>query len=87
MCGYAAASIGNGLSPDDARRAALDVAAELAELAAALRRLTRLDLDAAQRRALAVELAASGLFRSGRSASSSASARKPCGPICGARNG
>ena len=61
MCGYAAASIGNGLSPDDARRAALDVAAELAELAAALRRLTRLDLDAAQRRALAVELAASGL--------------------------
>lgn len=61
MCAYAAGQLANGLGPAEARVAALDVAAELAETAAALRRLARLDLDRAQRRALAVELAASGM--------------------------
>jgi DNA-directed RNA polymerase specialized sigma24 family protein len=61
VCAYAAASIVNGLGPAEARRAALDAAVELAGLAGALRRLARLDLDRAQRRAVAVELAASGI--------------------------
>ncbi len=61
MCAYAAGQLADGLSPEQARQAALDAAAELAGLAGALRRLTRLDLDRAQRRALAVELAASGM--------------------------
>jgi DNA-binding NarL/FixJ family response regulator len=61
MCAYAAGQLANGLSAEQARQAALDAAADLAELSAALRRLTSLDLDPAQRRALAVELAASGM--------------------------
>jgi DNA-binding NarL/FixJ family response regulator len=64
MCAYAAGQLADGLSPEQARQAALDAAAELADLAGALRRLTRLDLDRAQRRALAVELAASGMSQS-----------------------
>jgi DNA-binding NarL/FixJ family response regulator len=58
---YAARSIADGLSPQQARAATADAAAELAELAALLRRLTELDLDPAGRRALAVQLAADGL--------------------------
>ena len=79
IAGYAAASIGNGLSPADARRAALDVAAELA---AALRRLTRLDLDPAQRRAMAVELAASVAAADRRAARRQQENHldRPCGP-------
>ena len=60
--GYAAEQIGNGLSPEQARLAAADVAAELTAVAATLRRLTALiRLSPAERRALAVELAATGL--------------------------
>jgi predicted DNA-binding protein (UPF0251 family) len=64
IAGYAAGQVGNGLSPEHARRAVLDAAAELDAAAAALRRLTRLDparLGPAERRALAVRLAASGM--------------------------
>jgi hypothetical protein len=63
VAGYAAAQLGDGLGPAEARQAALDAAAELADVAGTLRRLARLDLDRAQRRALAVELAASGMSR------------------------
>jgi DNA-directed RNA polymerase specialized sigma24 family protein len=58
---YSARALANGLSPEQARQATLDVAAELEHIAAKLRRLTRtarLDPDA--RRALVADLAASG---------------------------
>jgi Homeodomain-like domain-containing protein len=59
---YGARSIGNGLGPDEARRAAVEVAVELEHVAATLRRLARTDrLDPAGRRALAAELAADGI--------------------------
>ena len=63
LAAYAAGQIGNGLSPEEARRAAVDAAAELENLAGNLRRLARTAprLDPAGRRALAVDLAASGL--------------------------
>jgi hypothetical protein len=56
---YAASQLGNGASPEEARATALFVAGELAETAAALRRLTR--LGPAERRALAAQLAALGM--------------------------
>ncbi len=59
IAGYAAREVGNGLGPDEARRAALEAAAELELAASRLRRLARPD-DSAQRRAVAVELAAAG---------------------------
>jgi DNA-directed RNA polymerase specialized sigma24 family protein len=58
MCGHAAGQLGNGLGPDEARAAALEAAAELAELASVLRRLTR--LSPAERRR-AVQLAGLGM--------------------------
>ena len=69
IAGYAAREIGNGLSPGAARRAALEAAADLEAAAASLRRLARPDpvarsrtgaADEAARRAVALELAASG---------------------------
>ena len=62
IAAYAARSLGNGLGREEARRAALEAAAELEEAAASLRRLARPD-PAAQRRAVALELAASGWSR------------------------
>ena len=59
IAGYAARSLGNGLEPEQARRAALETAGELEQVAAALRRLARPD-DSARRRAVALELAAAG---------------------------
>jgi DNA-binding NarL/FixJ family response regulator len=61
--GYAAEQIGNGLGPEQARRAAAEAAAELEATAAALRRLARRAAQpgAAERRELAVRLSASGL--------------------------
>lgn len=59
--GYAAGQLANGLSPEAARQATLDAADGLEVTAGQLRRLARLDLDPAERRALAVQLAASGL--------------------------
>jgi DNA-directed RNA polymerase specialized sigma24 family protein len=56
---YAAAQLGNGLSPEAARVAAVEVAEELKAAAGSLRRLTR--LGPAERRALAVELAEAGM--------------------------
>ena len=61
MATYSAEQLANGLSPSEATRAALDVAAELEITAASLRRLARLDLDRPARRSVAVALAASGL--------------------------
>ena len=60
---YASRAVADGLSPEAARQAALDAAAELEVIAGTLRRLTRPrpDLDAAGRRALAVALAGRGL--------------------------
>jgi hypothetical protein len=58
-CRYAAATLANGVSPEEAREAALFVAGELTAMAAALRRLTR--LGPAERRALARQLEALGL--------------------------
>jgi hypothetical protein len=58
MCRYAAARLGNGADPAEARATALEAAGELVAVADALRRLTR--LDPAARRALAVQLAALG---------------------------
>ena len=62
IAGYAARSVGNGLEPEEARRAALEAAADLEAAAAALRRLARPDpvADSAARRAAALELAAAG---------------------------
>ena len=56
--GYAAGQLGNGLSPGQARQAALDAATELEITAGALRRLALAGLSP---RELAVQLAASGL--------------------------
>lgn len=61
MCGYAAAQLGDGLSPRQARAAAVEAASELAEVAAALRRLAR--LSASERCALVGQLTALGLSR------------------------
>ena len=61
MCESAAAQLGNGLGPVEARRAAVEAAAELASVAAALRRLAL--LRPAERRALAVQLSALGVSR------------------------
>jgi hypothetical protein len=59
---YAAGQVGNGLGPEEARRAVAAAADELEAVAAALRRLTRPDrLDPARRRARAADLAADGL--------------------------
>jgi DNA-directed RNA polymerase specialized sigma24 family protein len=59
---YGAGQVGNGLGPEEARRAVVDAAAELEAVAAALRRLARPDrLDRAGRRRLAADLAAGGL--------------------------
>jgi predicted transcriptional regulator len=58
-CRYAAAQLGNGIGPAEARAAALFTAGELELVAGALRRLTR--LDGPQRRALAVKLHALGI--------------------------
>ncbi len=41
VCAYAAVSIGNGLGPEEARRAALEAAAELETVASRLRVLAR----------------------------------------------
>jgi hypothetical protein len=57
-CEYAASQLGNGLGPEEARRAAVFVAGELELTAAALRRLTR--LSGPERRGLAVQLAGLG---------------------------
>ena len=56
---YAADQMANGLAPGEARAAAIDAAGELAELAALLRKLTR--LGPAERRELALELRRAGL--------------------------
>jgi DNA-binding CsgD family transcriptional regulator len=58
---YAAGQIGNGLTPGQARRAAVEAAGELEAAAAAVRRLARLRL--AERRAVAKLLAAQGMSR------------------------
>ena len=67
IAGYSAREIGNGLSPESARRAALEAAADLERAAAALRRLARPDPVAdpasARRRAAALELDAAGWSR------------------------
>lgn len=64
IAGYAARSLGNGLEPEAARRAALEAAGDLEAAAASLRRLARPtpapDPGAARRRAAALELAAAG---------------------------
>lgn len=59
MCGYGAGQLADGLTPQQARLAALEAAGELEDVAASLRRLTRLRAD--ERRRLAVQLAALGL--------------------------
>ena len=62
VAAYAAGQIGNGLGPEEARRAAVEAAAELEAVAGTLRRLARLDrLDPAGRRRLVADLAASGM--------------------------
>ena len=55
---YAADQLANGLAPEEARAAAIDAAGELAEMAALLRKLTR--LGPAERRELALELGGLG---------------------------
>ncbi len=71
ICGYAGRAVMDGLSPESARRAALEAAGDLEAAASALRRLARPDPvapvadparqdEAARRRAVALELAASG---------------------------
>ena len=57
--GYAAGQLGNGLGPEQAREAALEIAAELELAAVSLRRAVR--LRPAERRALARLLAARGV--------------------------
>lgn len=61
IASYAADQAGNGLAPDQARAAVLDAAGELAELAAVLRRLTR--LGPAERRRRAVQLTGLGMSK------------------------
>ena len=64
IAGYAARSVGNGLEPGAARRAALEAAGDLEAAASALRRLAGpdpvADPDAGARWELAAELAAAG---------------------------
>lgn len=59
---YAAGQVADGLSPAEARRAVIEAAGALAELARSLRRLAWLD-DPAERRVVARELAAGGMSR------------------------
>jgi hypothetical protein len=59
VAGYAARQVGNGLAPEEARRAVLEAAAELELMAAELRALAR--LDGRERRALARQLAGFGM--------------------------
>lgn len=59
---YAAGQVSDGLSPAEARRAVIEAAGALAELARSLRRLAWLD-DPAERRVVARELAAGGMSR------------------------
>jgi len=61
MCEYAAGQLADGLSPGQARAAALEAAGELAVVAEVLRRKVR--LGPAERRALAVQLHALGVPR------------------------
>jgi hypothetical protein len=61
LCEYTAEQVGNGLTPQDARRAVVEVAAELADLAEQLRRLAR--LRPADRRSLAAAWAGLGMSR------------------------
>ena len=63
VAGYAAAQLANGLGPEQARRAALDAAAELETIGAELRALALARLSPAGRRALAVELVGGGVSR------------------------
>ena len=56
---YAADQVADGLSPAEARQAAIDAAGELAGLAALLRKLTR--LGPAERRSLTRQLTALGM--------------------------
>jgi DNA-directed RNA polymerase specialized sigma24 family protein len=59
---YGAEAVGNGLGPEESRRAVVEVAAELEAIAGTLRRLARSGrLDPAGRRALVVQLAADGM--------------------------
>ena len=60
-CDYAASVLSNGASPCEAAETVVFVTGELAELAAALRRLER--LSPAQRRVRAVQLAQFGMSR------------------------
>lgn len=60
VAGYAAAQLANGIGPAEARRAVVDAAIELETAAGNLRRLARLSLSPAERRALAVQLVADG---------------------------
>ncbi len=62
VAGYAAGQVSDGLSPEQARRAVIEAAGALAELARSLRRVAWLD-DPAERRAAARELAAGGMSR------------------------
>ncbi len=57
---YAAGQLANGLSPQQARVAALEAAAEMEQAASVLRALTLARLTPAERRRLAVQLVASG---------------------------
>lgn len=61
VAAYAAEQVSNGLSAAEARRATVDAAAELAEIAVSLRRLAR--LRTAERRSQAALLAAAGVSR------------------------
>jgi DNA-binding NarL/FixJ family response regulator len=58
VAGYASRQMGNGLTPEQARQAALEMAGELEATATSLRKLA---LRPADRRALAAELDRSGL--------------------------
>jgi hypothetical protein len=58
LLGESAAQLGNGLGPEQARMAVVEVAGELAAVAESLRRLAR--LPPAERGALAVQLAKRG---------------------------
>jgi DNA-directed RNA polymerase specialized sigma24 family protein len=61
IAAYSAEQIGNGLSPQAAQQAALDVAGELEAVAGKLRRLALARLNPAERRALVAELAHEGM--------------------------
>jgi hypothetical protein len=58
-CRYAISVLSNGTGPEEARGVAMEMAAELTEVAEALRRLTR--LSGPERRALAVQLSGLGV--------------------------